>query len=288
MWPARCWSAFVSIKTKSKCARRWRRRCGLPWRRSGTRRCAVAHEVAVGQPAEIELRLADYLTQVPALLRRSFQRPTDALGLSLPARLVLEKTEDLLPFLPVRLPRFKPGDCPSGIGDWKLVELLGVGGFGEVWKAQHRFFDGIAPVALKFCLDPSARDRLLKHEAGVLNQVMRNGRHPGIVPLLDAALGADPPCLKYEYIEGGDLSGLLREWADLPLRERWPRATRVVAQLAHIVGTAHRLSPPIVHRDLKPANILVSFSRERSRLNEFALEDNRLRHRQRCGVRGDP
>jgi eukaryotic-like serine/threonine-protein kinase len=233
---------------------------------------AVAHEVAVGQPAEIELRLADYLTQVPALLRRSFQRPTDALGLSLPARLVLEKTEDLLPLLPARLPRFKPGDCPSGIGDWELVELLGVGGFGEVWKARHRFFDGIAPVALKFCLDPSARDRLLKHEAGVLNQVMRNGRHPGIVPLLDAALGADPPCLKYEYIEGGDLSGLLREWAGLPLAERWLRATRVVAQLAHIVGTAHRLSPPIVHRDLKPANILVSLSRERSRLNEFALK----------------
>jgi len=219
---------------------------------------AVAHEVAADQPPEIELRLADYLVQVPALIRQSFKRPADALGRSLPARLVLEKAEDLLPFLPARLPRFKPGDCPPGVGDWELVELLGVGGFGEVWKARHRFFDGIAPVALKFCLDPAAQDRLLKHEAGVLNQVMRHGRHPGIVPLLDAALGADPPCLKYEYIEGGDLSGLLREWIDLAPAERWPRATRVVAQLARIVGHAHRLSPPIVHRDLKPANILVA------------------------------
>jgi serine/threonine protein kinase len=219
---------------------------------------AVAHEVAAGQPPEIELRLADYLTQVPALIRQSFKRPTDARGLSLPARLALDRPEDLLSFLPARLPRFQPGDRPPGVGDWELVELLGVGGFGEVWKARHRFFDGIAPVALKFCLDPAARDRLLKHEAGVLNQVMRHGRHPGIVPLLDAALGADPPCLKYEYVEGGDLSGLLREWADLPPAQRWPRATRVLAQLAHIVGVAHRLSPPIVHRDLKPANILMS------------------------------
>jgi serine/threonine protein kinase len=218
---------------------------------------AVAREVAAGQPPEIELRLADYLTQVPALIRQSFKRPTDARGLSLPGLLVLERAEDLLPFLPARLPRFKPGDCPPGVGDWELVELLGVGGFGEVWKARHRFFDGIAPVALKFCLDPAARDRLLKHEAGVLNQVMRHGRHPGIVPLLDAALGADPPCLKYEYIEGGDLSGVLREWADLPAAERGPRATRVVAQLARTVGHAHRLTPPIVHRDLKPANVLV-------------------------------
>jgi serine/threonine protein kinase len=219
---------------------------------------AVAHEVAAAQPPEIELRLADYLTQVPALIRQSFKRPADALGRSLPARLLLEKAEDLLPFLPARLPRFKPGDCPAGVGDWELVELLGVGGFGEVWKARHRFFDGITPVALKFCLDPAAQDRLLKHEAGVLNQVMRHGRHPGIVPLLDAALGADPPCLKYEYIGGGDLSGLLREWTDLAPAERWPRATRVLVQLARIVGHAHRLTPPIVHRDLKPANILVS------------------------------
>jgi serine/threonine protein kinase len=245
---------------------------------------AVAHEVAAGQPPEIELRLADYLTQVPALLRQSLKRPSDAKGRSLPARLVLEKAEDLLSFLPARLPRFKPGDCPPGVGDWELVELLGVGGFGEVWKARHRFFDGIAPVALKFCLDPAAQERLLKHEAGVLNQVMRHGRHPGIVPLLDAALGADPPCLKYEYVEGGDLSGLVREWCDLRAAERWPRATRVTAQLARIVGVAHRLSPPIVHRDLKPANILVSFSRERpasaapaalagrSRLNEVVLK----------------
>jgi serine/threonine protein kinase len=219
---------------------------------------AVAHEVAAGQPPEIELRLADYLTQVPALLRQSLKRPSDAQGRSLPARLVLERAEDLLPFLPARLPRFKPGDCPPGVGDWELVELLGVGGFGEVWKARHRTFDGIAPVALKFCLDPAARERLLKHEAGVLNQVMRHGRHPGIVPLLDAALGADPPCLKYEYVEGGDLSGLVREWCDLTAAERWPRATRVAAQLARIVGVAHRLSPPIVHRDLKPANVLLA------------------------------
>jgi serine/threonine protein kinase len=233
----------------------------------------VAHEVAAGQPPEIELRLADYLTQVPALIRQSFKRPGDAQGRSLPGRLVLERPEDLLSFLPARLPRFKPGDCPAGIGDWELVELLGVGGFGEVWKARHRFFDGIAPVALKFCLDPEAKDRLLKHEAGVLNQVMRHGRHPGIVPLLDAALGADPPCLKYEYIEGGDLSGLLREWGDVSPAERGLRATRVVAQLAHIVGGAHRLSPPIVHRDLKPANILLKAHASPSREFDLCITD---------------
>ncbi len=138
--------------------------------------------------------------------------------------------------------------------DWELVELLGVGGFGEVWKARNPHFDGVAPVALKFCLNPAAKARLLKHEATIINQVMHQGKHKGIVPLLHTYLGADPPCLAYEYIDGGDLAGLIRgRRGGLPARQ----AALVIQGLAEIVGFAHRLNPPIVHRDLKPANVLV-------------------------------
>jgi hypothetical protein len=217
----------------------------------------VAEEVAGDQPAEVRRKLAVYLAGVPAAIRQSLKRPADPSGRSVPITFSVRKPEDLLQLLPARLPRFKSGDRPPGLGDWELVDLLGVGGFGEVWLARHAYFDGIAPAALKFCLDASARDRLLKHEATVLNQVMRHGRHPGIVPLLDAALSADPPCLKYEYIEGGDLSGLMRDWPAGTDRPRWRTATEVVLHLARIVGFAHRLTPPIVHRDLKPANVLV-------------------------------
>ncbi len=218
---------------------------------------AVAREVAAGQPEALQLNLELYLAQVPAAIRQSLRRPADAAGKSVPAHFALQRAEDLLPFLPMRLPRFQPGDRAPGLGDWELVELLGVGGFGEVWKARHLYFDGIAPVALKFCLDPTARDRLLKHEATVLNQVMRQGRHPGIVALLDASLSSDPPCLKYEYVEGGDLAGLMRDWQQGTDGPRWALAAQVVHQLAEIVGHAHRMSPPVVHRDLKPANVLV-------------------------------
>ena len=68
-------------------------------------------------------------------------------------------------------------------------------------------------------------------------------------------LSADPPCLEYEYVAGGDLGGLLRDWRhDPPEAER---VARLMHELASIIAFAHRLSPPIVHRDLKPANILV-------------------------------
>jgi formylglycine-generating enzyme required for sulfatase activity len=142
--------------------------------------------------------------------------------------------------------------------DWELVELLGVGGFGEVWKARNPHFDAVPPVALKFCTDPAARERLLRHEAAVLNQVLRQGRHPGIVALRQTYLSADPPCLEYEFVDGPDLAAVLRAWhhpqpaADLP-----DRAARLVRELAGIVAFAHRLNPAVVHRDLKPANVLL-------------------------------
>ena len=48
-----------------------------------------------------------------------------------------------------------------------LEELLGVGGFGEVWKAVNPQVPDMPPVALKFCLDPEAQ-ALLRHEASLV------------------------------------------------------------------------------------------------------------------------
>jgi serine/threonine protein kinase len=216
----------------------------------------AVREVAADQPEPVQEVLVLYLTQVPATVRRSLRRLT---GQAVPSTLRLRGPDDLLPLLPPRLPHFRPGDRPLPGVDWELVELLGVGGFSEVWKARNPDFDGVPLVALKFCLSPASRDMLV-HEAAVLNQVMRQGRHPGIVPLLHTYLHADPPCLAYEYVEGGDLGGLIQAWHGPfgPLPDQLAaEAARVVGELADVVGHAHQLEPPIVHRDLKPANILV-------------------------------
>jgi formylglycine-generating enzyme required for sulfatase activity/serine/threonine protein kinase len=235
-------------------------------------RQAVA-EVAGGRPAEVQEFLVRFLAHVPVAVRQSLRRPGDGAG---PATSpFVEGPNDVLTLLPSHLPRFRPGDRPLPSIDWELVELLGAGGFGEVWKARNPHFDGVPPVALKFCLDPTARDRLLRHEAAVLNQIMRQGKHPGIVALQHTFLGADPPCLEYEYVAGGDLAGSLHEMRHEPAgpaRAEW--AAHLMLDLSHIVAFAHGLSPPVVHRDLKPANILVQHGpdgRERLRVADFGI-----------------
>src|SRR5262249_7236219 len=73
-------------------------------------------------------------------------------------------------------------------GRWPTVDDGKVtGGGGETWRGV----------------------RALRNEAAVLDRVMRQGRLEGIVPLLHTYLGAQVPCLEYEYVEGGDLAGLI-------------------------------------------------------------------------------
>jgi serine/threonine protein kinase len=203
---------------------------------------------------EVREALTGYLTQLPSSIRRSLRRPLDPSGTTVPSGFGLRKPEDMLELLPPSRARFAPGDRP--VGNWVLTELLGIGGFGEVWKAEHPTVKGIPPVALKFCLDPEAAN-VLRHEAAVLSMVMRQRHVPGVVTLRNAWLDNEPLCLEYEYVNGGDLHGLLIDWRNLDPARRPEQAARVVRSLAGTVGHFHRLDPPVVHRDLKPANILV-------------------------------
>jgi eukaryotic-like serine/threonine-protein kinase len=216
----------------------------------------IVHEVMAGKPPEAAQAVEMYLTQVPAMLRKSLRRPADPTGTTIPPALVPRKADDLLRFLPRNLARFRPGDQPLTGVDWKLEQLLGMGGFGEVWLARNPYTPNAPPAALKFCLDAGAAN-VLRNEAAILNRVMSEGRHPGIVQLQHTYLRADTPCLEYEYVAGGDLGGLIQEWHAAEGGPNPQQAAKVVQRLAEVAGFAHHLHPPIVHRDLKPANILL-------------------------------
>ena len=113
---------------------------------------------------------------------------------------------------------------------------------------------------------------MLRHEAKVIDRVMLQaqqlGLHRGIVTLQDANLDSEPPYLQYDYVEGGDLGGLIGDWHRKAEKVSAEHVAKAMLQLAEIVAFAHQLDPPIVHRDLKPANILV----QRSPDGEFAFK----------------
>jgi formylglycine-generating enzyme required for sulfatase activity len=195
-------------------------------------------------PANLHLSLVRYLTSLPASVRQTC--PGNG-------PLIIGRPLDVMPLLPTRLPRFRAGQAAPGFSDWTLDTLLGMGGFGEVWKARHPH---LPPTALKYCLDPSAA-RYLRNEADLLGRIISQGRVEGLVALLDTSLNNDPPCLKYEYVPGGDLAALMGKWR----KERPARRARLVlgvmTRLAKTLARLHALSPPIVHRDIKPANVLI-------------------------------
>ncbi|MEZ6142204.1 MAG: protein kinase [Zavarzinella sp.] len=221
---------------------------------------AVANEVLSDRPPEEIAVLEQYLTQVPAVARQSLVHPQDLSGKSVPAMMNLLDPLQFGTLLPKRTPRFRNGETVPGSPQWRFVQLLGAGGFGEVWQAQHTFLD--KQRAYKFCLDPAARDRLLRHEGEIIKRVMiasagvRPDQH-GIVPLEDAYLEGDAPWLAYEYVAGGDLAILVREHATKTPEVRGLRSLQILTHLADVIGRFHTLPEPIIHRDLKPANILL-------------------------------
>ncbi|HEY1186728.1 MAG TPA: protein kinase [Gemmata sp.] len=216
----------------------------------------VARQVVNEGPVEDRLTLELYLTQFPSAVRQSLKRAEDPTGKTVPSDFAVNEPEDLAKLLPMRVPHFRPGADLPGRPGWKLEELLGAGGFGEVWLARHSFLPH--PRAVKFCTDAKVRAKLTSHEGRVIARVMEQGHHPNVVPLLDAVLDGEAPWLMYEFVGGGSLIDLVHRWQSLPAAEREAATVLAVTQLALAVGTFHRLSPAIVHRDLKPANILLS------------------------------
>jgi hypothetical protein len=119
-------------------------------------------------------------------------------------------------------------------------------------------------VALKFCTNEVAA-RNLRKELELLDRVRSHGRHLGIVELIYAHLEGETPCLEYEFVDGGDLGGLIAELH--AAGGLVPEASaKLMLQLARAVGFAHQLAPAIVHRDLKPANVLTARTNRAVRL----------------------
>jgi len=136
-------------------------------------------------------------------------------------------------------------------GRWRIETLLGIGGMGSVYRAEHVHVGRKAAVKVlhaELCRNPPERERF-RREARVASRI----RSAHVVEVLDFGEdAAGRPYLVMELLEGEPLRAVLdREGRLAP-----PRAVRLLRQLLDGLAAAH--AEGIVHRDLKPENLWLS------------------------------
>src|ERR1043165_642298 len=134
------------------------------------------------------------------------------------------------------------------LGEYLLLDRLGEGGMGQVFKARHRLMD--RTVALKVI-----RKEMLAQSDAVerFHREIRMAAqldHPHLVRALDAARVGDCHFLVMEYAEGADLYQLVQKSGPLPVGQ----ACTYIQQAA--LGLQHAFERGMVHRDIKPSNLL--------------------------------
>jgi len=149
---------------------------------------------------------------------------------------------------------------PTSFGDYELLEELGRGGMGVVYKARQLSLD--RTVAVKMILrEQSSEDDIARFRAEA--EAAARLDHPGIVPVYEVGDHDGRPYFSMKYIEGRTLSQLLSSG---PLSSRY--AAEIMAEVAAAIEFAHRHG--VMHRDLKPSNIFVD-QQGRPHVTDFGL-----------------
>ncbi len=146
------------------------------------------------------------------------------------------------------MPESKPAER---VGDFEFLDLLAVGGMGQLWRVRNVKLDAIyVAKVLRPDLrnDPEFAARFLREA-----RLVARFRHPNVVQVF----GFDEEHMLYfmEYVEGTDLDRLMRVRKNLEFADK----RTIIEVVADTIGHAHRHFD-LIHRDIKPSNVLIAIA----------------------------
>ncbi len=135
------------------------------------------------------------------------------------------------------------------LGNYTILEKLGQGGMGMVLKAEHKRLKRLVAIKVMSPAAVKTPDALKRFHREV--EAAAKLRHPNVVATDDADEAKGTHFLVMEYVEGSDLSALVKRKGPLPVAQ----AVQCIVQAARGLEFAHQQG--VVHRDIKPANLLM-------------------------------
>ncbi len=135
------------------------------------------------------------------------------------------------------------------IGEYRVSELLGAGGMGEVYKATHTHLGRVIAVKV---LTSGESDSLTVKRFYSEAKIQASLRHPGVAEYLGFYEYHGRPCILMEYVDGQTLAGVIERKGSLSP----PEAFRIAHAIAAVVAHFHEQG--VLHRDIKSNNIKIS------------------------------
>jgi serine/threonine protein kinase/tetratricopeptide (TPR) repeat protein len=144
---------------------------------------------------------------------------------------------------------------------YELLEEIGYGAFGRVFRARDRVAEKIVALKVFAPRQPAEEVKRLRREVQLAHRVT----HPGVVRTYDIVEAEGRICMSMEYIEGETLGQRLHRPPPLAAQE----LSQLALDLARALGAAHRVG--VIHRDLKPANVILRVSSGRAVIADFGI-----------------
>ncbi len=145
--------------------------------------------------------------------------------------------------------QLKLGNTRFHLKDYQIIDSLGQGGMGQVFKAEHSVMGRV--VAIKVLPKGRSTEEAVenfKHEI----RVLANLDHPNLVRAYDAGHDGNVHFLVTEFVPGSDLRHLVRSGGKLNQQD----AATIVTATA--MGLQHAHEQGLIHRDIKPGNVMVT------------------------------